>query len=62
MKKTALLLTLILALSGCSKKADIDELISARELPEYADSVEIEVIENTNNTDTSNSEVIVIDE
>lgn len=62
MKKTAILLTLMLALSGCTGKVNIDELISARELPEYSPSVEIEINETENETDTEKtSDVIVIE-
>ena len=64
MKKTAILLILMLALSGCTGKVNVDELISARELPEYSPSVEIEIndteTENTETTETD-GEVIVIE-
>lgn len=61
MKKTALLLILAFTLSGCSGKVNIDELISAQELPKYTESVDIEISESQD-TANSNNEVIVIDE
>jgi len=60
MKKTALLLICIFMLSGCSKKANIDELISAHELPEYNNSLEIEV-SDTDETETESDDVISIE-
>ena len=50
MKKTALLLILVFALSGCVNKVNIDDLISAYELPEYTNSLDIEI------SDTDESE------
>lgn len=62
MKKAALLFVLVFALTGCSKKADIDELISVYELPQYSNSVEIEVSDTEENDDnTSSEDVISID-
>ena len=68
MKKTALLLVLVFALSGCVNKVNIDDLISAYDLPEYTNSLDIEV-SDTDNSDTSedkseqsgSEEVITID-
>lgn len=61
MKKTAILFALMLTISGCAGGADVDELISARELPEYGETVNIEVSQTDDNAET-NSEVITIDE
>ena len=62
MKKTVILLTLVLALSGCTGKVNIDELISARELPEYSPSIEIEINESeTESESDTTSDVIVIE-
>ncbi len=60
MKKTALLFALILALAGCSGKVNIDELISAQELPSYVEPVDIEITDTGDTQD--NTDVIVIDE
>ena len=60
MKKTALLLICVFVLSGCSKKANIDELISAYELPEYSNPVEIEV-SVTDEAETDSGDVISIE-
>ena len=68
MKKTALLLILILALSGCVNKVNVDDLISAYELPEYTNSLDIEISDteesdsSDDNPDQSDSgEVITLD-
>ena len=68
MKKTALLLILILALSGCVNKVNVDDLISAYELPEYTNSLDIEISDteesdsSDDNSDQSDSgEVITLD-
>ena len=60
MKKTALLLVCVFILSGCSKKANIDDLISAHELPEYDNPVEIEV-SDTDESETDSNDVISIE-
>lgn len=46
MKKSVILCALLLALTGCGAGADIDELISAQELPEYSSAVELEINED----------------
>lgn len=68
MKKTALLLILVLALSGCMNKVNIDDLISAYELPKYTNSLDIEISDSedsetsTDNPSSANTgEVITID-
>lgn len=63
MKKVLLIIIcfMSLSLSGCSKKVNIDELISARELPEYTEKVEVKVVETSDELATS-EDVIVIDE
>lgn len=68
MKKTALLLILVFALSGCVNKVNIDDLISAYELPEYTNSLDIEISdtdESENSADNAEQsgadEVITID-
>ena len=60
MKKTALMLALAFALSGCAGKQNIDELISAQELPEYKEAVDIQVSDH--GTQPDDGDVIVIDE
>lgn len=50
-KRTAIFAALLLALSGCATNVDIDELISAKELPEYEATVEIEVNEDGNSVE-----------
>ena len=57
MKKIAVFCALLLVLSGCASGADVDELISAKELPQYSDSVDIEV----NESDGGNAEAINIE-
>lgn len=65
MKKTALLLILILALSGCVNKVNVDDLISAYELPEYTNSLDIEISDSEesdtseDNSDQSDSEEVI---
>ncbi len=63
MKKVILLVIsiMVLSLSGCTKKVNVDELISARELPEYTEKVEVKVVE-TNGEVESPEDIIVIDE
>ncbi len=63
MKKviSILLCFMSLTLTGCTKKVNIDELISARELPEYTEKVEVKVVE-TNGEVESPEDIIVIDE
>lgn len=59
MKKAAMALALLFIFSGCSGKSNIDELISARELPEYEEKVDIQV---TDDNGAEQDNVIVIDE
>ena len=63
MKKLILvtLCSMSLALSGCTKKVNVDELISARELPQYAEKVEVKVVETSGDVESTEN-VIVIDE
>lgn len=56
-KKMAVLFALLAALSGCASGTNVDELISAKELPEYGDSVDIQVNESAG----GNAEAINID-
>ncbi len=46
MKKIALVLVVMCVLSGCTKASNIDELISAYQLPEYGEKVDIQVTDN----------------
>ena len=50
-----------LSLAGCTKTVNVDELISARELPQYTEKVEVKVVETTENLETAEN-IIVIDE
>ena len=50
-----------LSLSGCTKKVNVDELISARELPQYTEKVEVKVVETSGEVESS-EDIIVIDE
>ena len=54
MKKIILLSVLVLTLSGCINKVNIDDLISAYELPEYTNSLDIEVSDTDETTSTDN--------
>ncbi len=59
MKKSAIILALMMALSGCTGGVNVDDLISARELPEYSEvTVDIEVTDTEAEKD---DEVIVIE-
>lgn len=57
-KKLTIFAVLALMLSGCGASTNIDELISAKELPEYDTTVEIEI----NDDETGETEPINIDE
>ena len=60
MKKSAIILALMLALSGCAGNVNVDDLISARELPEYKEvTVDIEVSDTE--AEKGDDEVIVIE-
>lgn len=60
MKKATLLFAVIFALAGCTGGSNIDELISAQELPLYTEPVDIEITDTNDVQD--DSDVIVIDE
>lgn len=62
--KKLILITLCfmsLSLTGCTKKVNVDELISARELPQYTEKVEVKVVETSGEVE-SPEDIIVIDE
>ncbi len=61
MKKTAILLALVAAISGCAGGTNVDDLISVRELPEYGEILDIEINETEGETEAEDGEVITIE-
>lgn len=61
MKKLAILFALLLAVSGCAGSVNVDDLISARELPEYGEILDIEINETEGEIEAEVGEVITIE-
>ncbi len=61
MKKLAIIFALVLMASGCAGGANIDDLISARELPEYGEILDIEVNETEPDDEAEGGTVITIE-